>query len=122
MNRQEYLLVKLAEECGEVQHRVAKLLQFGPSQCEPGQLHSNVQRLRDEVNDVLAMVDLLEDEAVLPTLTADARRRWVEAKRRKVSKYFHYSVQLGCVTNAGAEVAPCAKTPARAGPSASLRR
>jgi NTP pyrophosphatase (non-canonical NTP hydrolase) len=60
MNKTEYLLVCLAEECSEVSHAVAKSLRFGLDDGHRG--ITNREQLRLELADVLAIANLLNDE------------------------------------------------------------
>ena len=94
MNRLEHLLTILTEECAEVQQAGTKALRFG---LEEGRDLSamadgnNVQRLRHEINDMLAMVEMLEDEGL--ELSPDHSLR--KQKKEKVEKYLLYSKQCG---------------------------
>lgn len=65
------LLEILIEECAEVQQRATKALRFGPTEVQPGQPLTNVQRMSLEVGDLLEVIDmavgagLIDREAVL---------------------------------------------------------
>ena len=48
----------LMEECAEVQQRASKLLRFGIEEVQPGQPHSNADRLGHEIGDLLEVVAL----------------------------------------------------------------
>ncbi len=96
MTKQEHLYVKLMEECAEVQQRAAKLMQFGSEEKEPGQDLTNAQRLRNELNDLLTIVDMLEC-AGLPQNSAKQEADHIANKYLKVEKYLKYSQELGCV-------------------------
>lgn len=98
MNRTEHLYTKLAEEGIEVGHRTMKLLHFGPNEVEPGQTRTNLERLRWEVDDFLAMVVMLEMETLLPEISDEEAQRRAKLKQRKVEKFLEYSMQLGCTT------------------------
>ena len=65
MNRSEYLLVKLNEECVEVAQRCDKALCFSLSEIQPGQLFSNSERIMHEYYDVLASMEMLIEEGIL---------------------------------------------------------
>lgn len=52
------LMVILAEECAEVIQRVSKALRFGVDEIQPGQPHTNGQRLGSEIGQLSHMVDL----------------------------------------------------------------
>lgn len=64
MNKQEYLLTCLAEECAEVAQRCTKALRFGINECQPGQELSNEERLNIELNDLFTICRLLSFEGV----------------------------------------------------------
>lgn len=89
----DYLLVKLIEECSEVQHRLCKWLIFGGEETEVGQLHTNAQRAADEIRDMLYVIDLLMLRKALP----DTQRsdEWLQMKRRKFETYTQLSRERG---------------------------
>lgn len=60
MNRTEYLLCCLAEECTEVGQRVSKALRFGLREVQPMQPLNNAERIREEMRDLLAVGALSE--------------------------------------------------------------
>jgi NTP pyrophosphatase (non-canonical NTP hydrolase) len=62
MNREQFLLTKLAEECAEVAQMALKTQQFGMNESKPGQLATNKDRLHAELNDLNAIVQMLNDE------------------------------------------------------------
>lgn len=92
MNRKEHLLLILSEECAEVMHRASKALRFGLEEVEPEQLHTNAQRIVDECNDVIAVMELCVSENVLPHLYMQEK---IAAKKAKVEKFLEYSAQCG---------------------------
>jgi hypothetical protein len=61
MTLEDLNLVMLMEECAEVAHRASKQLRFGADEIQPGQPLTNRQRLRDELMDLLTVVDFLTD-------------------------------------------------------------
>lgn len=91
MNRDEYLLTCLAEECAEIQQRVSKALRFGLNEVQPGQGKTNKERLHDEVLDFLGVLDMLEQTALFPPPNHDVIRAAVAAKREKIEKFYTYS-------------------------------
>ena len=92
MNKVEYLLTCLAEEAVEVAQRATKAMRFGCDEVQPGQPLSNVQRISQELSEVFALAELLEEEGVriLP-LSSDA----IERKREKVAVFMKYSRECG---------------------------
>lgn len=95
MDRQEHLLVCLAEECVEVAHRASKALRFGLQEVEINQNKTNAQRISQEFNDLLAIIEMLEDEGMLdrPTDT-----HAIERKKAKVLAYMQYAKNCGTLT------------------------
>lgn len=97
MRYTEHPLVKLIEECAEVQHRACKVMQFGPDEFNPlfGPEHSNVKLLRDEVKDLLATIVAVTEFGLMPGIPVEELAISIEEKKRKMQKYLDYSTQLG---------------------------
>lgn len=102
MKLNQFLLLKLAEECNEVAKRAIKQIQFGPnqSQSQDGlsaeKVHApNKVRLRDEILDVVCIVQALVDLNEIDTLSAEEIRAAFEAKMKKIGRYLAHSVELG---------------------------
>lgn len=94
MTRKEYLLLVLSEECNEVGQRVSKALRFGLDEKQQGQDLSNQDRLIQEFNDLITVMEMLNDEYFFDRIYNDEQQI---AKRKKIEKYFDYSVELGIV-------------------------
>ncbi|BCB28403.1 hypothetical protein SKTS_32890 [Sulfurimicrobium lacus] len=94
MNREQYLLVCLAEECAEVAQRVSKALRFGLDEIQPGQKLTNSQRITQELNDLAAVAEMLIADKSIDGLQRGA----VDAKKAKVKAFMAYSVQCGTLT------------------------
>lgn len=86
MTRNEHLLVILAEECNEVAQRCTKALRFGLTEVQPGQEHTNAQRIRYELADLIGVVEMLYFR-LDPKL--------IGAKKDKVEKFLLYSKKCG---------------------------
>ncbi len=97
MNKQQYLLVKLAEEATELAQIALKTSQFGIFESCPGMDATNIERCNLEFNDVLAVAEMLNDYQDLHSLFRDTYK--VDAKKQKVEKYFQYSISLGEVND-----------------------
>lgn len=102
MNRIEHILARIAEECDETSQRALKALVFGLTEIQPNQPEDNIQRLNREFNDLLAVVELLNDE-----LRAQGIKNrigpvaWMIAdKREKFEKYLKHSEACGTLTPA----------------------
>jgi len=99
MDRQQYLLTKLAEEASEVAQIALKTQQFGMDESRPNQPYTNRERIHQELIDLLTIVLMLNDETDLdfefdveddPEIASRS-----EMKRAKVEKYYEYSRKLG---------------------------
>jgi NTP pyrophosphatase (non-canonical NTP hydrolase) len=97
MTIRQFLLTKLAEECAEVAQRAMKQQQFGKDEKQPGQDLTNAERLRSELNDLLAIVFFLEKRSELPYITSEEIVKNMITKYEKVAKYLRLSQDLGQV-------------------------
>lgn len=93
MNRKDHYFTILQEECGEVIQASAKCLRFGELDGYPGTDRINVNDLVKELNDILAMVELLKEVGV--DLTNFGNLDDIEAKKTKVKKFLEYSRECG---------------------------
>lgn len=59
MNREQFLLTKLAEECNEVAQMALKCQQFGLEESKNGEFVTNRELLHAELNDIYASVEML---------------------------------------------------------------
>lgn len=98
MNRKQYLLMKLAEECCEAAQRALKQAQFGGDEIEPGKDQSNSERLLAEVVDVFASIAMLQEEGALRNPDREELIRRTAAKAERVEKWYAHSKSLGLVT------------------------
>lgn len=92
MTKQEHLLVILAEECAEVSQRATKALRFGLTDTrgsEPNQPYTNQERLFMEINDLLAILDLLFEDI---EYSSEVMKNH---KKQKIEKYLKLSEELG---------------------------
>ena len=88
MDRTDHLLDILIEECAEVIQRATKAKRFGLLEIQPEQALTNERRIVYEVNDVVAVADMLfgsswEDPEM------------IIAKKRKVEHFLQYSKEQG---------------------------
>ena len=91
MNEIEYLLVKVAEECNEVSQRCTKALCFGMDEKQPGQPFDNKERILQEFNDLVAVMEMLFGKPVSGLVD----QKQVDAKKSKIIKYMIYSMECG---------------------------
>ncbi|SRR6266480_67963 len=96
MNKEQFLLMKLAEECNEVSKRAIKQIQYGASEIQEGQESTNLRRLLDELTDVAVICTLLQE--VIPDFKPTDNfdfEKYTEEKVQKLNKYLAYSRKLG---------------------------
>ncbi len=92
MNREEHLLTQLAEECAEVAQRASKAARFGMFETQPGQPLSNRMRIREEIVDLIAVVEMLDPNLLCYT------QQEIDTKKAKVEKYLRYAQSLDKLT------------------------
>lgn len=99
----QFFLLKLMEECSEVAQRCSKQVQFGAyekqanSPSETKNEQPNRDRLRAELNDLLAVVDVLLELGQIPEISPHELLEAKNEKRAKIQKYLNYSQELGLV-------------------------
>ena len=98
MDRTEHLLACLAEECDEVGQRALKALRFGLLEVQPEQNKTNWQRIQDELIDLLAVMEMLEDAA---GSTYFIPRERIADKKKKVEKFMVYAESQGALQARG---------------------
>lgn len=101
MNLQQLLLLKLAEECNEVAQECSKIMQFGMDEVYAPIGVSNRDRLRGELQDLFAIVQILNEEFDLGFVPSPEA---VEVKRAKVMHYAQYSKEIGTLKLEAGEV------------------
>ncbi len=88
MTVKQYYLLKLMEECAEVAQIASKQMQFGGDSTGLGMYDTtNRRRLRDEINDLLGVVDKLMD---LREISEISPQELLKAKLAKQSKMLHW--------------------------------
>lgn len=98
MNLTQHLLGKLAEEAAEVAQIALKAQYFGLDEVYAGQVGeplSNAERIHRELDDLMAIVAILNRDHGLgyaPNI------HWQDAKEIKVNQYAEYSASLGLLT------------------------
>ena len=93
MNRIEHLLTCLAEEAAEVQQAVFKALRFGLDDGYPGTTRTNCGDIVDEVTDLLAIVQMLQESSMLPPSVG--YQGDIDEKKCKVIKWMLYAEEKG---------------------------
>ena len=92
MTREGHLLWILAEECSEVAQRASKIARFGLYEVQPGQGVTNRGRIMNELCDLLAVIEMLQECGVLDHFLD---RIAIETKKEKVEKFLRYSESQG---------------------------
>ena len=93
MTRLEHLLTIVSEECNEVAQRASKALRFGIHEVQPGQTANNLERLRLELADLFAIIEMVEDETGFELYGGTGSE--IEAKKKKVEKFLELSRKEG---------------------------
>lgn len=78
MDRQDHILVSLAEECNEIAHRISKALRFGLSEVQAGQELTNAERIQEEINDFLGIYRIAFREGILPGVNDKKAEKKIE--------------------------------------------
>lgn len=92
MTHEQALLGILMEECDEVSQRASKAMRFGFAEVQPGQMLNNAERLWQELDDLAAMVHMLNrDHGLGYVPNKDAKF----AKIGKVERFLELSRSLG---------------------------
>lgn len=89
MGRYELLMAKLAEEAGEVVQRAIKCQQFGLD--DEYENVSARDRLHEELNDLYAVVNILNSEF---DLGFDPDEGWTMVKKAKIDKWANYAAHV----------------------------
>ena len=95
MTKQEHLLSCLSEECCEVGHRVSKALRFGLDEIQPGQPLTNAERISQELNDLIAVAEMLEESGAVPRNQTLAD---IDRKKAKVETFLRYAEECGVLS------------------------
>ena len=85
MNSQLKEVMDIAqEECAEVIQAISKISRFGIDNLKPGKPKTNREHLEEELGDLLAMVDILENMDAINMDSVNLARR---AKIEKLKKW-----------------------------------
>ncbi len=83
-------LAILAEECGETMQRVGKILRHGLLSKRPSTGEANVNLLEDEIGDICAILDVLNDLGVIQEDNVFRRQEWKLKKFRDEPERLHH--------------------------------
>lgn len=92
MDKLTYLLTCLSEECNEVGQRASKAIRFGINEIQPDHNKTNKERLVEEYNDLVAVMEILKEEGYINGMD-DIGLKY--DKKNKIKKYMEYSKELG---------------------------
>lgn len=95
MTETECLLIQFGEELNEVGQRVAKALRFGLDEVQDGQSLNNAERIMVEVDDAIAVLEMLQARRDLPSNSQER----INAKKFKIAQYLRYSRQRGVIVD-----------------------
>ena len=90
LNKQQHLLVKLAEECNEVGKAALKAALFGLEDGYPGTTRTNKADIGRELNDLFAAVEMLHKD-IKWRVDSSA----VKLKKAKVEHWMEYAKKQG---------------------------
>lgn len=90
MNKQQYLLIKLIEECAEISQEASKALIFGLGDSWKDN-PVNSEKLIQEMGDLMGVWRMLLDEAGMMNYT----EKMISDKIIKVNKFMEYSKEKG---------------------------
>jgi hypothetical protein len=95
MTKTQYLLVKVAEESAEIGQMALKCTHFGVHEKQDPNGATNIERLRKEVVDFVAVLEMLEDHIGGDSFKSSQEE--IDAKKAKVTHYMKYSQSQGLV-------------------------
>jgi NTP pyrophosphatase (non-canonical NTP hydrolase) len=87
-NKTKEILDITQEECAEVIVAISKISRFGIDHYKPGKPLTNRQHLEEEVGDLLAMIDLMEQFNVIDMATVNYARTAKIEKLKQWSSIF----------------------------------
>jgi len=104
MNRNEALLLQVAEEAAEVAQAASKCIRFGPTHTWPTRKGQAGDRLYQEFLECVALIEMCQDEGIIPRVIGAARiiigaeyREIIDAKKTRVEHFLTISQELGTV-------------------------
>lgn len=93
MNKQEYLVSVLAEECCEVGQACSKINRFG--MIDSVKDRDNSARLVEELNDLMGSIGMLVEEGYISNDWFNVEA--ISAKMDKIKHYMQHSVDNNCL-------------------------
>lgn len=93
MNKEQMLLLKVAEECNEIAQVCSKAIRFGLYNNRPGEDLTNISRIIEEFKDLKAAIFRLECETEENINTINTTE--LQDRVLKIDKYLQVSRDLG---------------------------
>ena len=84
---EKFLLLKITEECSELSQRASKAFMFGLQEVQKGQELTNLDRLKNELHDLLHTIKMLEQLNGVNLLTTQ-----YEDYQEKLHKYEEFNL------------------------------
>lgn len=98
MTERENLYQVLQEECGEIIQAASKIMRFGEYNHHPNKpLITNTSELMTEYYQLQAVMEILQENNILPVLSEKEIMQIKENKKAKVAAYAAMSVSLGLI-------------------------
>ena len=97
MNKQEHLLTIFQEELLEVAKELSKIKRFGVHGMELNSQSAltNLQKLEQEWNDLLAVLEMIEEEGIFFLYRDDNK---IAKKKEKVREFLEHSRMVGTLS------------------------
>lgn len=92
MTRTQYLLARVAEEAAEVAQRALKAQAYGINEVQPEQARDNAERLIQEFNELIAVMQMLRVMGAIPHIYDE---KAMAAKKEKVEHFMNYARMRG---------------------------
>jgi NTP pyrophosphatase (non-canonical NTP hydrolase) len=83
------ILLILQEECAEVIQAISKCERFGANNYKPGKQNTNKDHLEEELGDLLAMIELLEEKGFVNWSNLELAK---EAKYNKLKQWSNIQI------------------------------
>lgn len=96
MTELELMLECAGEECLEVAQRISKAKRFGLEEIQSGQELTNAERIKYELNDLLAMIFMLQERGIFGDAGFSDPIAMAK-KDKKYAEYRAYSIHRGTV-------------------------
>lgn len=96
MNKIEHLLTIMNEEAAEIAKEGSKCLRFGVDEIYKPIGISNAERVKVEFNDLLAVIEMLQEEGALPKTMTDVDM--ILKKKTAIRTMMAYSKECGTLT------------------------